>query len=258
MNLVLLACVAAMSVQTPAPKTQVMILGVYHFANPKRDLVKTDLDDHMSPKRQQEIADVVGRLAKFKPTKIMVEGLPDGDANNRYHDYLNGKYTLTVNEVDQIGMRLAKEFGHKDIYPIDWRNDMDFDSVTSFASAHDPKFMDFFTSKIGEATKMMSDLPNHSVNDNLILMNDPANLKQGLEPYIRMLELTDGKQFPGADLVSGWYTRNIHIYSLMAKEVQPDDRVLVIFGSGHAPILRHLVEVSGNMQLVEPNNFLKR
>src|SRR5205085_747480 len=105
----------------------------------------------------------------------------------------------------------------------DWQNGMDFDSVMKFAQAHDPQFMEFFSAKIGEVTKMMSDLPNHTVRENFMFMNDPENLKLGLEPYIRMLELTDGKDFPGASLVSGWYTRNIYIYSMMAKEAKPDD-----------------------------------
>src|SRR5262252_9303741 len=58
-------------------KAQVMILGVYHFANPGLDYVKSDLDDHLSEKRQKQIAEVVESLAKFRPTKIAIEDVPE-------------------------------------------------------------------------------------------------------------------------------------------------------------------------------------
>src|SRR5262245_63040069 len=58
-------------------KAQVMILGTYHFANPGLDYVKSDLDDHLSEKRQKQIAEVVELLAKFKPTKIAIEAAPE-------------------------------------------------------------------------------------------------------------------------------------------------------------------------------------
>jgi hypothetical protein len=37
-----------------------------------------------------------------------------------------------------------------------------------------------------------------------------------------------------------------------------EDRVLVIFGAGHSPILRELVQSNPDLQLVEPNDYLKK
>ena len=243
--------------QTPT-KPQVMILGTYHFANPKADLIKTELDDHMSPKRQNEIAEVVALLAKYKPTKIMVERPPEDGANDRYHSYLEGNYTLAINEIDQIGMRLAKQMGNKDIFPIDYRSDMDFDPVFAFAKEkNDQAFFSYFESAKADVEKMLNGLPMHTVRENYLTMNSPESLHQAMEFYVRLLRLNDGKNYPGADLLAGWYSRNLRIYGNMAKVVEPGDRVLVIFGQGHAPILRQLVVDGGDMELVEPNQFLK-
>ena len=63
-----------------------MILGVYHFANPGLDYVKSDLDDHLSEKRQKQIAEVVELLAKFRPTKIAIEDVPESKATQTNYE----------------------------------------------------------------------------------------------------------------------------------------------------------------------------
>ena len=50
-----------------------------------------------------------------------------------YQDYLDAKYTLTRNEREQLGYRLAKEMGHKQVYAIDVEGDFPFDKVQEFA-----------------------------------------------------------------------------------------------------------------------------
>ena len=95
--------------QQPAPKkAKVMLLGTYHFGNPNLDYLKSSVDDHLSPKRQAEIEEVAAAIAKFKPTKIAVEAV-DGVSKvpQHYLDYVQGSYTLSADERDQLGMRVA-------------------------------------------------------------------------------------------------------------------------------------------------------
>ena len=103
----------------PAARAEVLVLGVYHMANPGRDIFNMQADDVLAPKRQAEIAQLLGVLKKFQPTKIAIEADPYGRRTQEYADYLAGKHTLSRNENDQIGYRLAKELGHKNIYPVD-------------------------------------------------------------------------------------------------------------------------------------------
>jgi len=65
--------------QTPASSApaQVMMLGTYHFGNPGQDLHNMKADNVLTPKKQAELADVAARLARFKPTEIAVEPLPN-------------------------------------------------------------------------------------------------------------------------------------------------------------------------------------
>ena len=54
-----------------------MVLDTYHFGNPSQDLHNMKADNVLTPKKQAEPADAAARLARFKPTKIAVEPLPN-------------------------------------------------------------------------------------------------------------------------------------------------------------------------------------
>src|SRR5437870_13368053 len=73
-------------------------------------------------------------LKRFQPTKIALES-PAGSEKIRkqYEDYLAGNYSLTRSESGQIGFRLAKELGHKQVCGIDIQGDFAFDSIAQFA-----------------------------------------------------------------------------------------------------------------------------
>ena len=109
-RLALVAALPAVAQPSPAEKparAEVLVLGVYHMANPGRDIFNTQADDVLAPKRQAEIEQVTAALKKFNPTKIVVEGdVFDDRITKNYADYLAGKHELTRNEIEQIGFRL--------------------------------------------------------------------------------------------------------------------------------------------------------
>jgi len=108
-------------------RPEILVLGTYHMANPGHDIHNMQADDVLSPKRQQEIAQLMDVLKKFRPTKIAIEAEVGSQREaQRYADYLTGKYALTRNEIDQIGYRLAKEMGHRAIYPVDVDGDFPY------------------------------------------------------------------------------------------------------------------------------------
>src|SRR5207247_312395 len=63
---------AVSQVEKPA-RAEVLVLGVYHMANPGHDIFNMQADDVLAPKRQAEIAQVIAALKKFNPTKIALE-----------------------------------------------------------------------------------------------------------------------------------------------------------------------------------------
>src|SRR5881397_955242 len=90
---------AAEKTEPPAPRAQVLVLGVYHMSNPGRDIVNMKVDDVLAAKRQAEIARLTEVLKRFGPTKIAVEDEVGSERYpKRYADYLAGKHELTSNE----------------------------------------------------------------------------------------------------------------------------------------------------------------
>jgi hypothetical protein len=51
----------------PFPRAEVLVLGVYHMANPGRDVFNMKTDDVLAPKRQAEIVQLMRVLKAFGP-----------------------------------------------------------------------------------------------------------------------------------------------------------------------------------------------
>ena len=233
------------SAEKPAApaRAEVLVLGVYHMANPGHDIFNTQADDVLAPKRQAEIAHLIEVLKKFNPTKIAVEG-DAGDARipKSYADYLAGKHELTRNEIEQIGFRLAKELGHKKVYPVDADGEFPFPRLVGYAKASGrSKELDVMLGEIGSMVKAQNAyLASHTVLETLLYMNSDAKVVEDVGFYYREAHFGEPYDWAGADLVSDWFRRNMRIYSNIVQLADsPNERVLAIFGSGHLGWLQH-------------------
>ncbi len=228
--------------QSPAPRAEVLVLGVYHMANPGHDIFNTKADDVLAPKRQQEIAELARVLEKFAPTKVAVEAdVWSQRVPKEYGDYLVGKYTLSRNEIDQIGYRVAKDMGHKAVYPVDVDGDFPFQRLVNYAKgAGKAKELESMESEIGAMVKTQNDyLLSHSVLETLLYMNADQKVADDVGFYFREAHFGEPGDWAGADLIADWYRRNIRIYSNVVRLIDsPNDRILVIYGAGHLGWLR--------------------
>lgn len=57
----------------PEQRPQMLILGVPHFAHRGADVINTEVPDVLEPQRQQQVEALVLALAKFRPTRIVLE-----------------------------------------------------------------------------------------------------------------------------------------------------------------------------------------
>ena len=247
--------------ETKQTKPVVMILGTYHMGNPGLDLNNIKADDVRAPKRQKEIADFIALVKKFKPTRIAVEVPPDkAEYLKHYQEYLDGKYELKANEIDQIGFRLAKEMNHKQLYPIDWKGNFDFDKVLASAKTNKQEAItDAMTAwgktKTAEANER---LKTATITELLREANDEKNVARFHQPYMTFVRVGAGTDFAGADLVSDWYERNLKIYANITRLADsPTDRILVIIGAGHLRTLQHFVAESEEYDLETVGKYLK-
>ena len=256
-----LALCAFSALADPPQRAEVLVLGVYHMANPGRDIFNTQADDVLAPKRQEEIAQVIAALKKFHPTKIAVEGdIFDNRIPKNYADYLTGNHELTRNEIEQIGFRLAKELGHKSVYPVDVDGEFPFQHIVNYAKASGrSKEFDAMMSEIGNMVKAQNEyLVSHSILETLLYMNSDDKVVADVGFYYREAHFGEPGDWAGADLVSDWFRRNMRIYSNVVQLAEsPNQRVLAIFGAGHLGWLQHDFASDPNIRLRKFAEFAK-
>ena len=250
----------------PPAVIQVMVLGTYHFDNPGHDLHNLKVDSVLTHDKQGELADVALRLSKFKPTKIAVEALPKPPdfGLNKYEEFSPDKLNTDPDERVQIAFRLARLVGHKTVYGIDEQSDtidyFPFDKVDAFAKANGlaDQLAELHQRVDKKIRAMEAAQRTTPVRLMLADLNEPAAIQADHgDFYYPLLRFGNQKEQPGAELNAAWYQRNAKIFAKLTQIAHPGDRVLVVFGSGHAYWLRHLVQNTPGFELIEPNGYLR-
>jgi Family of unknown function (DUF5694) len=249
----------------PADRPTLLVLATHHFDNPGRDAVKTDVPDILAGERQDQIASVVRQLAAFAPTHIAIEWPADQQRklDQRYSEYRNGHYELTRSEIDQLGLRLAKEAGLSKVFGVDWNDAPTGDSKTydwaAFAHSHG---LDSVVSAIADpksAESFAPPLTDQSIPVWLMQLNEPERLARSHRVYFDIALWGSSSEQPGANWVGHWYTRNLRIFgNLIRLTSQRDARVLVIYGQGHAYLLRQFAQESGAFRIAGVSSFVGR
>lgn len=76
--------------------------------------------------------------------------------------------------------------------------------------------------------------------------------------YYREARFGEPWDWAGADLVSAWFRRNMRIYSNVLQIIDsPNERVLVIFGTGHLGWLRHSFASNPDVRLRKLAEFAR-
>lgn len=260
----------ALAAASPAATTEpveVMVLGSYHMGNPGRDLVNIKADDVTQPKRQAELQAIADEIARWKPTKVLVEmQRPAPFTIEQYRAFTPDQLKTNPNEIYQIGFRIAKQLGHRDVYgfdenPADGEPDyFPFGKVDAYARANGKaelidSMMAFYKGRAAEEEKVQAQL---SVAELLLRHNDAEGerLDHG-RGYYGLLAVGDADTQPGAELNAYWYMRNAKMFSKLGLIAEPGDRVLVLVGAGHNYWLRHFTKETPGFVNVDPRPYLE-
>ncbi len=236
-----------------AKKPVVLLVGTFQM-RPTRDMFDTKVDDLLSPRRQREIQEVVERIKQFNPTKVAVEIDTEkhGELNEEYKKYITNTNDLKVDEVHQVGFRIAAEMNHNEIFAIDWttgRGKRPYGEVYEWAKLNQPELFN----------SIFNDFKERESNDDKSILemyresNADDYIKKMHEGYINMARIGNIGYYIGMDWLLWWYERNLIIYSNIARLANsPEDRVILIIGSSHVQILKQFLEETGafNVELV--------
>lgn len=234
-------------------KPKLVILGTYHMGTPGNNVVNPKVADITTPERQKQIVELVEKLRKFKATKIVLEcDHPEADAKTQenYDKYLSGNYQLSKNETNQIGFRLAKESGNKKVYCVDWSDFWDDPTINYMKYASQDAELDGFLKTVNQKLKREIDAEYEkllplSIIEQLIFVNKPAQIEKSHQVYFDLMRIGRGKEYIGANYVSWWYRRNMTILTNIIRLTDsPSDRILVVYGVGHAKLLNQFAKES--------------
>lgn len=244
-------------------RPQLMVLGSVHLANHNRDIQNPQMDNVLTAKRQAEIARAIDALAAWKPTYIAVEWLQKDQAalDRRYSDYLNGRYTLSRDEIDQIGLRLAAKLALRKVYAINWNDDppgpaADYNVEAGAKEAGEEQRLATIADP-NWARNTTQLIRTHTVTDSLIALNRPEALADLNRVYYDIALLGRADHNEGANWVGAWHARNLKIFAnLVRLNAKPEDRILLIIGVGHAYLLNQFAEDSHAFRLERSAQWL--
>lgn len=246
-----------------APQPRVMIVGVAHLIA-RRDVHNSVFKDSpLSAKRQVEISEIVTRLARFHPTKVLIEA-PFGDEKyaDEYRRYLAGHLSLDASEVYQYGFKLAALARDRTVYPIDTWGPPIYDDNSSSGKRINAYLKTHFNSVRDQAFDrylMRNDeVQSHGTYlDELRFLNSDEAIVANASWYSVFDGVGRNADDAGSAYVAQWYTRNCYIFSNILDVVRPGDRVVVLIGQGHEFLLRQFVRLNPKMVDVNPLPYLK-
>ncbi len=246
---------------------KVLLVGTFHFGYPGLDDHKTDDANKLdinSPQRQKEIEELVDYIAKYKPTKVLVEtGSNTGYLLRKYEAWKEGTGELRKREVDQVGFRLMDRFDLDTIYGIDANSFAQtiyssrdsvqvqpiIDSIyrsrpdSLFESAIEDKYWEWYEVQDKRCVDM-------ELLDFFLETNSDYHINRMHGHYL-LSDKTDS--YDSVDgLTLNWFSRNLRILkNIQMVETKPTDRILVLIGSGHVPILKQQFECTPEYELVK-------
>ena len=237
---------------------KIFLVGAFHFAYYNADAYKISADkqiDILSAGKQRELAALLNYIARFKPNKIAIEALPEWRANEKYADYKAGKLPLGKDERYQIAFRLMDRFKLKELYSVEANSVSDeLEKNPQIKPVIDEMFKDYsfrsseaYKTYFDYSTWLSTKLP---LLDYFKYANSPDALAKDYGAYL----LGDFKlgDYRGADaLATYWYDRNLRIFrNIQRITTSPEDRILVLFGSGHIAVLDQLLKASAEYDYI--------
>lgn len=256
-------------------KPTVMLLGVFHFAGEQVDVNTTPESlavNMLLPDRQKQIEQLVNVLAEFRPTKIVMEGLPEYQSryDSLFQLYKAGKLNAAprfmASETVQLGFRLAKKLGSVTLHPVDARafrfHLTPEDSILTFQkykNQTDTSFA-YWEDRYDEESAYDDTLCySLSLKQYLRYLNAPEKQAVSNGRWLVTTKRGTNQEPIGADgFITRYFNRNVRIYSNIQRIVtRKDDRILVIYGATHMFMLKALFEASPEFKVEDVMKYLK-
>ena len=259
-----LAMLACTAIAQQGARKQILVLGTFHFAS-NQDAIKHGEIDILSAQRQAEIQEVNDKLADFAPDRIMVEWKVVEDqayVDSTYAQYLSDSFTLGKNEVYQIGYRQARRFDTGPPQCIDADGLFLFDTL-NYAAAKSGSTA-WFEAYMDSVVQLVVEQDSMHMHQRIIEALRQLNSAEGTQLALAVNSVFAAARLgplgeeAGAEFIGQWYLRNIRMYANICRSTRAtDQRVLVIVGNGHRPIIEQLLRADPDWEVIDADRYLR-
>ncbi|SEA16454.1 hypothetical protein SAMN05421743_10363 [Thalassobacillus cyri] len=227
---------------------KLLLLGTFHLE------MNPDLVNH----HQKEISRITQSLKAFEPTKIAVEKtfLLKNELNRKLEAYKSGNFKLGYDIVDQLGYRLAEQLGLEEVFPVDEDVNMNAPSlnqVFKWAENYQPGLLQ-------EIAEIQQQLVAYTHDDEpltqLQAINSPEYRKLIGKLYMKLALVGDPQHQVGAAWLKQWHHRDLAIFANVSRIAAQSDRMLLMIGKDHLPLLSHFFDASGELDIVHTLDYL--
>ena len=236
-------------------KVRVLNFGSVHLSGSSD--AHSSISDVSNPNVKADIKKIVDRLLKFNPTIICVEIPPESTdfINETYQKYKidQSKRINYSEEVNVIGLEVARLSGTKKIYGID--NPIGFDYPSLIEIANQTKTDSLFVTKMMDYYKKLNSL---KLKEQFIEMNTKESKMKTFDFYNFLATQHSENNYEGAKVISEFYERNLRMYSnLNDLKLSKNDRVFILAGATHTAYLDIFIGNSEKFILENPLKYIK-
>ncbi len=246
-------------------------MGIFHFGYTS-DAHKTEFDEE-SKEAQREVRKISEMIAKFRPTIICVEKLPEknDELNAAYQVFLENSSVLSTKdgEISMIAFDVARLSGVKKLYGIDHHLGYNYslgdfiENSSDYINSIDPEtYLQLTNDPFKDYPEMAEREKNYdklSLLEKLKLINEPLYLDYSINTNAdKLLYVGIDDGFEGADNAALFYQRNMRIYSNLNRiPMTKEDRVFILMGAAHTAFLREFIKRSPKFEMVNTLDYLK-
>ncbi len=218
--------------------TDILLFGIFHFSEEKIDFTLDEI--------QMQLDDLSLDISKFSPTAVAVE--LDKEKYGAEYSLLDGNWKNEfLREQISLGGRIAINSGLQILHPIDKVFPLNADMVNS-------ENMQLILPRLKYLQKLDG---INEIKEKCKFINSGQYVLHDANMYLDINSQNRNGDYFESKCLSEWYFRNLCIFSNLQNIAKDHNRIVVLYGAGHVPILRDLINMSDSMNLVDINNYIQ-
>jgi hypothetical protein len=256
-------------------RTQVFLLGTYHFGGNTPDRHKVGNDAILTKDKQGELHELLSKLEKFSPQRIYVENETHRQQHwdKLYKEHQKGKDLQIENEIYQVGVKLAGRLKLQEgITCVDWQvtptktvpEEQYLELVEKIADYHEKNYVPTEEESSILSKQIMQeqvDLNNRIPQMHLVDVFKHFNSEDYISKsfYSNRLSMLESDAL---GLMAFWsqnmMARDIKIYQNIIQDIQKNkpQRVLILYGAGHIKVLKDFFKAHPLIEIVDASQYL--